>query len=305
MRYSCYTIPFLIILMLGLAGCGLSAKAPDQSQMPQAEVPPVTDSSQMGPLEKHMLARKHVDPNDIDGTELYIEDMLVPPEYEPYHMTLVPGRKPGSEPMLASAASAAPAPSPQQLAALRRMMPAKMQPNQHLIVSEEDLDKIQQHRALDNHRVVQPAHRQAVQHLSAPPLPPPQMEPQRQVKPLLQAQPQPAARSDVAVIGVRTGRHPDKTRLVFDLDGPSGFSYTLDNQQRVLVVELPGAAWEMPLIGAFNKYPVLESYTATPRADGGTTVSLKLKSRARVLFAGTFEPNAQMGYRIVIDVAPF
>lgn len=45
------------------------------------------------------------------------------------------------------------------------------------------------------------------------------------------------------VTAVRIGRHPDKTRLVFDLSKPGKFSYDIDPSGKVLSVRLPQSAW--------------------------------------------------------------
>ena len=45
-----------------------------------------------------------------------------------------------------------------------------------------------------------------------------------------------------AVTGVRTGKYPNRTRMVLDLNTAAKYSYDIDNNERLMLVELPGVA---------------------------------------------------------------
>ena len=105
------------------------------------------------------------------------------------------------------------------------------------------------------------------------------------------------------VTAVRIGRHPDKTRLVFDLSGPGKFSYDIDPTGRVLSVRLPQSGWsaapQSPGSGGLVK-----SLHAAPAPGGGVAVNIELSRPGRLAYGGALPPNAVHGDRIVFDVAP-
>ena len=112
----------------------------------------------------------------------------------------------------------------------------------------------------------------------------------------------PAAGSALSeVTAVRIGRHPDKTRLVFDLSKPGKFSYDIDPSGRILSVRLPQSGWsaapEEPGAG------LVKSLHAAPAPEGGVAVNIELSRPGRLAFSGTLPPNEVYGDRIVFDVA--
>ncbi|MEZ5814189.1 MAG: hypothetical protein R3E13_05620 [Alphaproteobacteria bacterium] len=114
----------------------------------------------------------------------------------------------------------------------------------------------------------------------------------------------PASGAGAHVKGLRTGEHPGKTRLVFDLDAPGDFKYELDNAQSVLIVRLPGAQWDAPGEKVFEGSKVFQAYAAKPAQDGGALVALRLKGPAKVVASSKLGKNEAGDYRIFIDVAP-
>lgn len=115
----------------------------------------------------------------------------------------------------------------------------------------------------------------------------------------------PASGGSNAVTGVRIGEHGTKTRLVFDLDGKSkpAFKYDLDNGEHLLLVEMPSSSWTGKSSGK-PKSPLVEGWTASAGADGGSTVAIQLKKDARVLSTEFLKAEGKDPARLVVDIAP-
>lgn len=113
----------------------------------------------------------------------------------------------------------------------------------------------------------------------------------------------PAAGANVSVKNVRTGSYPDKTRLVFDLDGASDFQFDLDNENRLLVIRLGADGWDAPVEKIFKGDKVIRAYAAKP-SGGGNVVALKLNRPVKVLMSQKLDKNAAGYNRIFFDVAP-
>ncbi|MCB9990420.1 MAG: AMIN domain-containing protein [Rhodospirillales bacterium] len=111
-----------------------------------------------------------------------------------------------------------------------------------------------------------------------------------------------AGKGSVTVHKLRTGEHPDKTRIVLDVSGPASYRYDLDNKEHLLVIELPGANWAAPTQWkAKSKSPLLASYSVTPM-DNGQRVVIQLKKDTSVKYETVIKANGYKDYRIVIDL---
>jgi hypothetical protein len=104
------------------------------------------------------------------------------------------------------------------------------------------------------------------------------------------------------VSSVRVGEHTGSTRLVLDTSGPSKFTADLDAAENLLVVELPGVAWNAAAQKAFGNSPLLKSYSAQP-SGGGTRLVIELKKTAKLTMKTALPPNEVHGHRIVFDLA--
>lgn len=115
----------------------------------------------------------------------------------------------------------------------------------------------------------------------------------------------PAAGNANAVTGVRIGEHGSKTRLVFDLNGNSkpSFKYDLDNVEKILLVEMTTAAWSGRASGKPNS-PLIESWSASEGASGGSNVAIQLKKDARVISTEFLKAEGKDPARLVVDIAP-
>jgi len=105
-----------------------------------------------------------------------------------------------------------------------------------------------------------------------------------------------------AVTNVRFGEHPDKTRLVFDTSNKVSFSYDIDNNERILMLNLPGVSWQGAQQMQVRNSPFVAAYNVIPDNQGGHQVAIQLKRSARVLWAQALEPGGPQGHRIVLDL---
>lgn len=118
--------------------------------------------------------------------------------------------------------------------------------------------------------------------------------------------PLPSAAESAIISGIRVGQHSDRVRVVFDVTKKgTPFNADLDNNEHILVVELPNAHWETPVLSeSFGKMPVLESYKVEPFNNGqGNVFVLQLKGSSKILAQSKLKALSGGGERIVIDLA--
>lgn len=109
-----------------------------------------------------------------------------------------------------------------------------------------------------------------------------------------------AATDAPAVKALRTGLHEGGiNRLVLDLTGASSFTVDLDNTERLLVLEIPGAAWSAAAKGAFKGMPLLASWS-TESLEGGKGARVIIQLSTAVKIAG--KSTLKSPDRIVIDL---
>ena len=104
------------------------------------------------------------------------------------------------------------------------------------------------------------------------------------------------------VTRVRTGAHTGKTRLVLDMSGAGKMSYDLDNAEKLLIVELPGAGWSAPLQQSFKNDAYIKGYSAQVEGDKVQLI-VELKKAAKITMAQAYKPNSTYGHRLVLDIA--
>ena len=114
--------------------------------------------------------------------------------------------------------------------------------------------------------------------------------------------PKPVTGGALQVSSVRVGEHTGSSRLVLDTSGPVKFTADLDSAENLLVVELPGVAWNAATQKAFGNSPLLKSYSAQPSGDG-TRLVIELKKAAKLTMKTALPPNEVHGHRIVFDLA--
>lgn len=141
---------------------------------------------------------------------------------------------------------------------------------------------------------------------------PPEPIPVRKAAPIPIAMPTPhnppsaaiPSSSGVSVQQVRFGEHPGKTRLVLDLSADSAFKYDIDNDEHLLMVDLPATAWTTTAQQIVESSPLVASYNAVSDGKGGTRLAVQLKQAAQVGWAQSIASPEMGGSRIVIDVMP-
>lgn len=123
--------------------------------------------------------------------------------------------------------------------------------------------------------------------------------------PAAQSPPPATSPSGMTVTGLRTGEHPGKTRIVLDVSGKTDFTADLDNAEKILVVDLPGAAWSAATKKTFDAGSRLVSYEVNAGAGGkGSLLVIKLKADTAILYKGTMPADSGGGSKIVIDIGP-
>ena len=112
--------------------------------------------------------------------------------------------------------------------------------------------------------------------------------------------PEPPAPAGPAVTSIRTGLQPKGvTRIVLDLSGPTPHHSDLDNEEKLLLVEMPEADWSTALNGTFADAPLLVSWTTEPLPDGkGTRLVLQLRDKVQIVSDSSLNGPA----RIVLDL---
>lgn len=115
--------------------------------------------------------------------------------------------------------------------------------------------------------------------------------------------PPPMTGGTVQVMQMRLGEHPDKTRIVMDVNGPAAFRHDLDNSENLLVIELPTSGWAAAREMRNLKSPLISSYSVQPLGDKGSRVIVQLKQAASVVYEGTLAPNRNSkNHRLILDL---
>ncbi len=103
------------------------------------------------------------------------------------------------------------------------------------------------------------------------------------------------------IFDVRSGEHPGKSRLVLDSNANAAYTIDIDNNENVMVVDLPNTLWTAPTSKDFAKSSIISSYTVE-KSDAGNLLIIQLKKNAKVGYKAVLPSNSGAGKRIVIDV---
>ena len=105
------------------------------------------------------------------------------------------------------------------------------------------------------------------------------------------------------VKSLRIGQHSGKVRLVMDASSQTPYTVDLDNQENLLVVELPEARWTGAMQQSFSRSALLNSYSVEPINNGnGSRVILSLKKSTQILKEQALPPGTNPNYRIFMDL---
>jgi len=114
----------------------------------------------------------------------------------------------------------------------------------------------------------------------------------------------PAAQPELRVTDVRLGKHPDMTRIVFDVTGRLDYRIFLLADPYRVVVDMPELAWDAPPPRQDHRVGVIEGYRTGLFTPGTWRVVLDVAAPVRIKQAQVIPPREGHSYRLVVDLAP-
>lgn len=200
----------------------------------------------------------------------------------------------------------------EQLEVLTGSGPAPAAPSPYVETAEfDDMQGIEAEQGLDQNNAAigdempaQIAPIEAPVAATAETAPTPQAAKPAQIAPPPTAPPSSAlSTQSPAVDAIRIGEHPGKVRIVLDVIGTAKFKTDLDNNEKVLVVELPGIGWRAAATKDFVGHPLLSSYSASPLDGGGTMLIFQLGKTSSIGYSGVIATKDAGESRVVIDLS--
>lgn len=113
----------------------------------------------------------------------------------------------------------------------------------------------------------------------------------------------PAAKGEKVVKDLRIGEQKGSSRLVLDLGEVTPVNYDIDNEEKILLIDIPGFKWNGPKSKNFEKSPLIASYQADNDEKGARLV-VQLKSAAKVANYSTIKATGGKSPRAVLDISP-
>ncbi|PZP54988.1 MAG: hypothetical protein DI586_08240 [Micavibrio aeruginosavorus] len=113
----------------------------------------------------------------------------------------------------------------------------------------------------------------------------------------------PAASGQKIVQDLRIGEKKEYSRLVLDLGQSVKISYDIDNEEKILLVEIPGFEWKAAKTKTFPKSLLIASYQAESDASGSRLV-VQLRGPAKIANYSTIDATGGKLPRAVLDVSP-
>ena len=154
-----------------------------------------------------------------------------------------------------------------------------------------------------------------IQKLSPQPATPPEIQKKPPDKPLANtksSQPpekhKPASIKDfgdrTVAMNFRTGKHSDKLRIAFDTNKNTSFTIELDNEEHLIIIELPQASWDGEREKSFPDSALLETLSIEPTNGGkGSMVIISLKKDTKILQRKHLSPDKTSNYhRVYFDL---
>lgn len=107
-------------------------------------------------------------------------------------------------------------------------------------------------------------------------------------------------------VGLRVADHADKTRIVIDLNNKTPYTIDLDNNEKILIVELPNAKWIGNKTHKFVTSPVLDKLDVeTINGGSGSLIIFALKKPTKVLQQNILGADKKHPHnRIYFDLKP-
>lgn len=111
---------------------------------------------------------------------------------------------------------------------------------------------------------------------------------------------------DTVGVGLRVADHKDKTRVVIDLNRKTPHTIDLDNNEKILIVELPEARWVGNKEHKFVSSPVLSKLEVEPINNGaGSLIIFTLKKSTQIKQKNILAADKKHPYhRIYFDLQP-
>tara|TARA_R110001592_G_scaffold20926_9_gene84618 strand:+ start:4259 stop:5227 length:969 start_codon:yes stop_codon:yes gene_type:complete len=106
-------------------------------------------------------------------------------------------------------------------------------------------------------------------------------------------------------LNFRIGEQSDKVRVAFDTNQKTPFNIDIDNDEKLIVIELPKARWEGKKSMTFPDSKLFESMTVEDINDQGSMIVLTLKKQAQILQEKRLDPDKTTAYhRVYFDLKP-
>ncbi|MCB9979728.1 MAG: hypothetical protein H6863_01135 [Rhodospirillales bacterium] len=117
------------------------------------------------------------------------------------------------------------------------------------------------------------------------------------------AKPSAAQKDGATLSSLRVGEHPGRTRVVLEVGQKTPFHYDLDNEELLLIIELPEATPAIHEPFLTGQSPYISAITLQP-VDKGSRLILQLKTPVKVLAAEPIPATASQDARIFFDIGP-
>lgn len=123
-----------------------------------------------------------------------------------------------------------------------------------------------------------------------------------ETRPQTKPQPQSQLSGPLKVNQVRIGEQPGgRTRIVLDASAPAKVNYDVDNAEKLLVIEVPGALWGAQRTAVLKSSPLVASYQAESDSSGSRLI-VQLKDEAKVVGVSRLSPAHGAGHRVFLDL---
>ena len=111
-----------------------------------------------------------------------------------------------------------------------------------------------------------------------------------------------ASAGRVFVKNLRSGVHPDKTRIVIEVSNITEYKVTVDGLRNVLRVKLANTRWDISAQDKLKGSPLLGTYIAREQKNGSVLLEVRLKAKVKIVGTMVLRPNTSSAHRIVIDL---
>ncbi len=111
-----------------------------------------------------------------------------------------------------------------------------------------------------------------------------------------------ASNKRVFVKNLRSGMHPDKTRVVIEMSDVTEYKVTVDDLRNVLRVKLANTQWNISEHDKVKGSSLLGTYIAKKSGSGDVLLEIRLKEKVRIIGTMVLRPNSSSSHRIVVDL---